>query len=141
MEKMTDDKRLDGEVPAWRKSDWAGPKVELRSQAEDGETWPEGAVERVVFTLEEFPNGPAKQWLPFVQFFATDGWPLACPNDVRSLLDERMKAEFHARPWSASRWTRLDWLSEARNFDDFQRWNEHTGLLTGPLACLVAQSG
>lgn len=130
------------EVPVWLRPDWEGPKVELRSEATDGDSWPEGAVERVVFRVADFASsGLAIEDLPYVQSFGSDGWPIECPEDVKPQLDPRMKAEFHARPWSVNCWSRFTWLRAATNFDDFRRWNEHASLIAGPLKSLTGQSG
>lgn len=104
----------------WQQDSWDGPRVESRPQGEGAE-WPEGAVERVTFTLQAFPDAAFPECLPFTEFFGSDGWPLRVPEEVKGKLDPRMQAEFRRYPWTyrPEEWQPRNWVKFAHSYEDF----------------------
>ncbi len=105
----------------WLEPDWNGPVIETRPTSAEASEWPEGAVERVVFTLEQFPDSPFPEELPYVEHFGADGWPLQTPESVKSRLDLRMQTEVRRWPWTMrpEAWKEQNWLRFASSYDDF----------------------
>ena len=111
-------------LSAWHLPSWDGPTVERRPEHANPAEWPEGAVERVTFTREAFPNDAFPECLPFTEHFGADGWPLGTPDNVKSQLDQRMQAEFRREPWTyrPESWVEEGaWLRFASSYEDFLR--------------------
>lgn len=126
----TDKSRHDGTaisatLPPWREANWNGPPVEARSEHAGPDEWPDGAVERVVFTLGEVPTYPYPDELPYTEFFGADGWPLHTPEKVKPRLDTRVQAELRRWPWTIrpQEWNERSWLLAASDYERFMRWN------------------
>ena len=119
-------------TPLWQQASWAGPPVESRPE-EAGPEWPEGAVERVTFTLEAFPDAAFPECLPFTEFFGRDGWPLSVPEEVKSKLDLRMQAELRRYPWTyrPEAWKARNWVKFARSYEAFLYREAEGGVLRG----------
>ena len=104
--------------------DRTGPDVELQSTANSAE-WPAGAVERVAFTANDFPEVADRYpgQLSYVLYFDADGWPVQCPPEVRPMLDPNMKVEFRRYPWTFRLRFRgpNDWIDFAGSVTAFQR--------------------
>ncbi len=117
-------------IPAWRRPDWDGPTVETRPE-NAGKDWPEGAVERVTFTKEAFPDELFPECLPFTELFGEDGWPLRVPEEVKPRLDRRMQAEFRRRPWTyrPEEWSARAYLRFARSYDEFLYREAEAGIV------------
>jgi len=116
----------------WKRPGWRGPRVETRPENASAE-WPEGAVERVMFTREAFEGRASRltlESLPFTEYFGADGWPLRTPELVKPRLDLRMKAELHRFPWTCwpETWDEARWLREATDYDWLMRLVEESKL-------------
>ncbi len=128
-------------LPApWHRPDWTGPTVETRPENADPTVWPEGAVERVVFTSEALPKYPYPHELPYTEHFGADGWPLHTPASVKPRLDPRMQAELRRWPWTVrpEQWNVRSWLMAGSDYDRFMRWNAQAGLIRSVLPALPA---
>lgn len=108
-------------TPPWRCPGWAGPPVETRPTEATPE-WPNGAVERVTFTLEAFPDAAFPECLPYTEYFGADGWPLHTPDSVKPRLDPRMQAPLRKHPWTCrpEDWREHDWIRFASSYEAFQ---------------------
>lgn len=117
---MNEDHQSDVQVPVWFQPSWDGPSVETRPK-QAGPEWPEGAVERVTFTREAFPDAAFPECLPFTEFFGQDGWPLRVPEEAKSELDVRMQAEFRREPWTSrpEEWRLRTYVRFACSYDEF----------------------
>lgn len=73
-------------TPPWRKPGWNLSTVEARP--EDATDWPDTAVERVTFTVEnaQIPQGLVlpPDALPLTVYFDESGWPVGTPEAVRT---------------------------------------------------------
>lgn len=83
----------------WQLPSWDGQPVETRP-ADAGPEWPEDAVERVTFRLEDCPDETRyiREELPHTLYFGEDGWPLGIPEGEKPFLDPEAKAELRRRP-------------------------------------------
>lgn len=129
---MSKDHLSDVTLPVWFQSSWDGPAVETRPE-QAGPEWPEGAVERVTFTREAFPDDAFPECLPFTEFFGRDGWPLRVPAEVKGQLDLRMQAEFRRQPWTSrpEAWQARTYLRFACSYDEFLYRQAEAGVVRG----------
>ena len=118
-------------TPPWLRPDWDGSVVELRP-ADAGGEWPDAAVERITFSLEDLRDSTSyvTSALPFTEYFGADGWPLSCPESVKARLDPRMKAEVHRHPLTIrpELLTEGAWLREFHDLDTHRRLNAEAAL-------------
>lgn len=129
------------ELPPWQQPTWTGPVVERRPEHADPAEWPEGAVERVVFTPAAFPAYPYPGELPYTEHFGADGWPLHTPERVKAELDPRMQTELRRWPWTTrpAEWNEACWRRSASDYDRFMRWNAQADLLHTSLAAMLPE--
>lgn len=114
----------------WQQTKWDGPVVEVRP-ADAGPEWPEGSVERVVFTKEAFPRCAFPDRLPYTEHFGADGWPLHTPNRVKSRLDVRCQAELRRYPWTCrpAHWSEECWVGEFSDHETFLQLNAQAQII------------
>jgi hypothetical protein len=119
-------------VPPWQRPGWDGPEVESRPEHGDND-WPEGAVERVTFTAEDFPHSAFPEELPHTRYFGADGWPLCIPERIRPRLDSRCQVELHRYPWIGrpSLWDDQTYLRAFGDYDRFMRLNAQAAMIRG----------
>jgi cation transport regulator ChaB len=86
------------------------PQPVWRDEAEDADSWPEGAVFRIEFTRERFPHVNERQCrLPRTDCFGCDGWPCDLPEEIKHQLPESLKSEFQVFPWDWRDWDEETW--------------------------------
>lgn len=94
----------------WFRPDWVGPKVERRLDASDADKWPSAAVECISFNGADFPDSEFFGIAPYVEYFGNDGWPLSCPDQLKSRFDPDVKILLHRLPLKVSTWDLAKWL-------------------------------
>jgi len=109
----------------WRCPGWNLSTVEARP--EDATDWPDTAVERVTFTVENarIPQGLVlpPDALPLTVYFDESGWPVGTPDVVRTTYADTLcvlREGLHAWPWFAKLLNADDetWRRELRAIDE-----------------------
>lgn len=112
-----------------------GPDPVWRDEAEDAESWPEGAAFKLVFTREIC--GDVAYDFPCTEFYGADGWPVDFPEE-RKHLSDLVKEDFQVLPRLWRTYHERAWATLERRPDQGRR-SRQLGAVLRPMVGLTSK--